>query len=93
MAWSTEDSFAYSFHIGIFQSQRRLGTNRATIEIKKESQIGDESRSGRSERFLAPEVFGGRLQKLTKSKALGAIFHPALCLKPRMRRATLLSRV
>jgi hypothetical protein len=36
----TGDSFAYSFHIGIFQSRRRLGSNLATIEIKKESQIG-----------------------------------------------------
>jgi len=32
---------------------RRLGSNEATIEIKKESQIGDESRSGLSGRFLA----------------------------------------
>jgi hypothetical protein len=49
----TRDSFAYSPHIGIFQMWRRLGSNEATIEIKKESQIGDESRSGLSGRFLA----------------------------------------
>jgi hypothetical protein len=44
----SEDSFAYSFHIGIFQPHRRLRDNLATIEIKKESQIGDESSSGLS---------------------------------------------
>ena len=36
----TGDSFAYSLHIGMFQSQRRLGSKQATIEIKKKSQIG-----------------------------------------------------
>jgi len=49
----TGDSFAYSLHIGIFQMRRRLGSNEATIEIKKESQIGDESKSGLRGRFLA----------------------------------------
>jgi len=49
----TGDSFAYSFHIGIFQVRRRFGSNQATIEIKKESQIGGEFRSGLSGQFLA----------------------------------------
>jgi hypothetical protein len=53
VSWLTGDSFAYSFHIGIFQLRRRLGSNQATIEIKKESQIGDEFRSGLSGQFLA----------------------------------------
>jgi hypothetical protein len=51
VAWSTEDSFAYSFHIGIFQMQRRLVSTLATIDINQESQIGDEFSSGRGKHF------------------------------------------
>jgi hypothetical protein len=69
----TGDSFAYSFHIGIFQVWRRLGSNQATIEIKKESQIGDEFQIGTERTISRPEVFAGSLQKLTKSKALCAL--------------------
>jgi len=39
------DSFAYSFHIGMFLSHRRLGSKRATIEIGEKSRIGDGFRS------------------------------------------------
>ena len=34
------ESFAYSFHIGKSESQRRLGSRQASIEIKKKSRIG-----------------------------------------------------
>lgn len=61
MSRLTGDSFAYSFHIGIFRARRRFGSNQATIEIKMESQIGNEFRSGLSRHLLArkclPEVY------------------------------------
>ena len=40
MSWLTGGILRYSFHIGKFESQRRLGRRQAIIEVKKESRIG-----------------------------------------------------
>jgi hypothetical protein len=55
VVWLTGNSFLYSLHIGIFQFQSRPVSSLATIEIKKESQIGDGFSSGQVEQFL-PEL-------------------------------------
>ncbi|MGC2481233.1 MAG: hypothetical protein WA423_15520, partial [Candidatus Sulfotelmatobacter sp.] len=47
-----EDSFVYSFHIGIFRSRRRLRSSRTAVEIREESQIGDGPSSGLRAYFL-----------------------------------------
>ena len=65
----TGESFAYSFHIGIFQSRRRLESEWAAIQSEDKSQIGDWFSSELSAYFRA----GGGLDRDARYRVLPEI--------------------